>query len=68
MGGRQRTSRKQETAAGDPVGARRAREAFKRGVLARGEASNRTEDGKLPAGVTHEIVDCEIVRRRFSAV
>ena len=48
--------------------ARQARADFKRGVLARGEAAKRTKEGKLPPGATHEIVDGDLVRRRFSAV
>ena len=47
---------------------RKAREIFKRGVLTRGEAAKRLKGGKLPPGVTHEFVNGDIVRRRFSAV
>jgi hypothetical protein len=49
-----------------------AEEAFVEGVLTRGEAA-KPEDGDLPPGVTHEIVEDEegkvpkIRRRRFSA-
>jgi hypothetical protein len=42
------------------------RELYKRGVLIRGEAGKRGKDGKLPPGVTHEIVDGEVVRVRYS--
>ncbi len=46
----------------------KARELFKRGVLARGEAAKRIKGKKLPPGVTHELVKGDIVRARFSAV
>lgn len=48
-----------------------AEESFVRGLLARGEAA-KAVDGKLPPGVTHEIVEerpgrlPRVVRRRFS--
>jgi hypothetical protein len=51
---------------------RRAEEKFVEGVVARGEAAE-AEDGELPPGATHEIVEegegkpPRIVRRRFSA-
>lgn len=48
-----------------------AEEAFVRGVVTRGEAAE-PEEGKLPSGATHEIVESEespprIRRKRFSA-
>ena len=52
--------------------AAKAAEEFKRGVLARGEASKATKRGKLPPGATHEIVGeteaglPKLRRRRFS--
>jgi hypothetical protein len=51
----------------------RAKEAFERGIIERGEAAVADEKGRLPAGVTHEIVGYNAVgrpilkRRRFSA-
>lgn len=51
--------------------ATKAEAAFVAGMLARGEAAEVDEDGKLPPGATHEIVQDEhgkrVVRRRFSA-
>ena len=52
---------------------RKAKEAFERGVLERGEAAPADERGKLPPGVTHEIIGHDatgrpiLKRRRFSA-
>ena len=49
-----------------------AQEAFERGVLERGEAAPADAQGRLPPGVTHEIIghDAEgrpiLRRRRFS--
>jgi hypothetical protein len=51
---------------------RRAREEFERGLIERGEAAVADEKGRLPPGVTHEIVGYEpngraiLKRRRFS--
>lgn len=51
---------------------RKAREAFERGVLERGEAALADEKGRLPPGVTHEITGYDatgrpiLKRRRFS--
>lgn len=51
--------------------ATKAEAAFVAGLLARGEAAEVGEDGTLPPGATHEIVQDEhgqhVVRRRFSA-
>jgi hypothetical protein len=52
---------------------RKAKEAFERGVIERGEAAHADEKGRLPPGVTHEIVGYDengrpiLKRRRFSA-
>jgi hypothetical protein len=52
----------------------RAKAAFERGVLERGEAAVADEHGKLPPGVTHEIVGTDrdgrpiLKRQRFSLV
>jgi hypothetical protein len=52
---------------------RRAKEAFERGVIERGEAAVADEKGRLPPGVTHEIIGYDatgrpiLKRRRFSA-
>jgi len=52
---------------------RKAREAFERGIIERGEAAVADEQGRLPPGVTHEIVGHDetgrpiLKRRRFSA-
>ena len=52
---------------------RRAKEAYEKGILQRGEAAVAGEDGRLPPGVTHEIVGYDetgrpiLKRRRFSA-
>jgi len=52
---------------------RRAREDFERGVIERGEAAPADKEGRLPPGVTHEIVGYDskgrpiLKRRRFSA-
>ena len=51
--------------------AKRAEEAFIRGLIERGEAAKADENGKLPPGATHEIVGESpsglpiVVRRRF---
>jgi hypothetical protein len=53
---------------------RKAKEAFERGIVERGEAALADEDGKLPPGVTHEIIGYDatgrpiLKRRRFSAI
>ncbi len=49
-----------------------AEAAFVAGLIARGEAARSDEDGKLPAGATHELVEDDqgrtvARRRRFSA-
>ena len=49
-----------------------AERAFVAGLIARGEAAEPDEDGKLPAGATHELVEDDegrvtARRRRFSA-
>ena len=44
------------------------RELHDQGVVDRGEVGKRGEGGKLPPGVTHEVVQGEIVRTRYSAV
>lgn len=52
---------------------RKAKEAFEHGIIERGEAALADEDGKLPPGVTHEIIGYDatgrpiLKRRRFSA-
>ena len=52
----------------------RAKAAFERGILQRGEAAVADANGKLPPGVTHEIVGTDpdgrpiLKRRRFSMV
>ena len=67
------TSDKPETSRTDPERQWRAKAAFERGILERGEAAVADEDGKLPPGVTHEIVGYDtagrpiLKRRRFSA-
>lgn len=54
-------------------GARRAEEAFIKGLIERGEAAKADENGNLPPGATHEIVGVSpsglpiVVRRRFYA-
>jgi hypothetical protein len=51
--------------------AKRAEEAFIRGLIQRGEAAKADEKGNLPLGATHEIVGVSpsglpiVVRRRF---
>jgi hypothetical protein len=51
----------------------KAQEAFERGIIERGEAAPADENGKLPPGVTHEIIGQDatgrpiLKRRRFSA-
>ena len=63
-----------DTSGPDPERQRRAKEAFERGILERGEAAVADEYGKLPPGVTHEIVGHDaagrpiLKRRRFSAL
>jgi hypothetical protein len=58
----------------DDDAAARARAAFERGLLERGEAAVADETGKLPPGATHEIVGQDadgrpiLKRRRFSIV
>jgi hypothetical protein len=51
-----------------------AKEAFERGLIERGEAAPADDQGRLPPGVTHEIVGHDesgrpiLKRRRFSAL
>jgi hypothetical protein len=51
----------------------RAREAYEKGILVRGEAAVADERGRLPPGATHEIIGHDengrpiLKRRRFSA-
>ena len=51
---------------------RKAKEAFERGIIERGEAAAADEHGQLPPGVTHEIIGHDaagrpiLKRRRFS--
>jgi len=51
--------------------AKKAEEAFVRGLIERGEAAKADEHGNLPSGATHEIVGVSesglpiVVRRRF---
>jgi hypothetical protein len=51
---------------------KKAEEAYVRGILERGEAAVPDEHGRLPPGVTHEIVEQregelpKLRRRRFS--
>jgi len=51
---------------------RKAREAYERGLIERGEAAQADEHGRLPPGATHEIVGYDeagrpiLKRRRFS--
>jgi hypothetical protein len=69
-----RKPRRGEDRAPDPVAERErtAKEAFVRGIIERGEAAKPDRNGKLPPGVTHEIVEevegelPKIRRRRFS--
>ena len=69
MGGKQtKTNRKGRKKASESNEISQAREQFKRGVLARGEASKPAKGGKLPPGATHEIVGDDIVRKQFSAI
>jgi hypothetical protein len=62
-----------EPPGGEAGRARKAEEAFERGIVERGEAALADEDGKLPPGVTHEITGYDatgrpiLKRRRFSA-
>ncbi len=57
----------------DEERAKRAEEAFIRGLIERGEAAKADEHGNLPPGATHEIVGVSpsglpiVVRRRFYA-
>ncbi len=57
----------------DTEAERKAREAFERGLIERGEAAVADEKGRLPPGATHEIVGHDatgrpiLKRRRFSA-
>jgi hypothetical protein len=52
---------------------KKAQEAYERGILERGEAAWADEKGRLPPGVTHEIIGRDangrliLKRRRFSA-
>lgn len=52
---------------------RRAKEAYEKGIIERGEAAVADEHGRLPPGATHEIVGHDetgrpiLKRRRFSA-
>jgi hypothetical protein len=54
--------------------AKRAEEAFIRGLVARGEAAKADEQGNLPPGATHEIIGESpsglpiVVRRRFYGI
>jgi hypothetical protein len=58
----------------EAVRRQKAQEAFERGVIERGEAAVADKEGRLPPGVTHEIVGHDktgrpiLKRRRFSAV
>jgi hypothetical protein len=51
--------------------ARKAEEAFIRGLIDRGEAAKADEHGNLPPGATHEIIGVSesglpiVIRRRF---
>ena len=53
---------------------RKAQEALERGIIERGEAAVADEKGRLPPGVTHEIVGHDasgrpiLKRRRFSII
>jgi hypothetical protein len=66
------TTNRPEISGPDPERERKAKEAFERGILERGEAAVADEHGKLPPGVTHEIVGHDaagrpiLKRRRFS--
>ena len=67
------TTERPENSGPDPERQQKAKEAFERGILERGEAAVADEHGKLPPGVTHEIVGHDaagrpiLKRRRFSA-
>jgi hypothetical protein len=67
------TTNRPETSGPDLERQRKAKEAFERGILERGEAAVADEHGKLPPGITHEIVGHDaagrpiLKRRRFSA-
>jgi hypothetical protein len=60
--------------ADDDERARKAQEAFERGLIERGEAAKADEHGQLPPKATHEIVGYDasgrpiLKRRRFSAI
>jgi len=62
-----------EPPSGEAGRARKAKEAFERGIIERGEAAPPDEKGRLPPGVTHEIIGYDatgrpiLKRRRFSA-
>ena len=68
-----KTSDRSETPGSDPERQWRAKEAFERGIIERGEAAPADEKGRLPPGVTHEIIGYDatgrpiLKRRRFSA-
>jgi len=68
------TDEKARNAESDAVRRKKAQEAFERGVIERGEAAIADKKGRLPPGVTHEIVGHDrtgrpiLKRRRFSAV
>jgi len=53
--------------------AKKAEEAFIRGLIERGEAAKADEHGNLPPGATHEIIGISesglpiVVRRRFNS-
>lgn len=63
----------EKTKVPDGEAERKAREAFERGIIERGEAAVADANGKLPPGVTHEIIGHDetgrpiLKRRRFSA-
>jgi hypothetical protein len=63
-----------EPSGSDAERRQKAREAFERGIIERGEAAPADENGKLPPGVTHEIVGHDaagrpiLKRRRFSVL
>jgi len=67
-----RRTRGPERSSTAPKHERAAEEAFVRGLIERGEAAKPDQNGKLPPGATHEIVEevegglPKIRRRRFS--